>query len=507
MEDTRGEVWLIGAGPGDEGLMTVKGLAKLAQADAVVYDRLANPALLAKVRTDAQQVDVGKLPGRHAVPQEEINRLLIRLAKQGKKVARLKGGDPFVFGRGGEEALALRREGIPFQVIPGVTSACAAPAYAGIPVTHRGLASSFHVITGHNGEDIADHGPDYALLAKLEGTLVFLMGVSRLREITQALLAHGMAPDTPAAVISRGTTVAQVKVVATVSAVAHEAEARRIAAPAVIVIGKTVKLEEELGWFMPGGALQGKSVVITRRAEQIAELAAPLGEMGGNILPFPCISLKEYEDDPFARFLRRQPEEGDWLVFTSPNGAAFFFRKLARLHVDIRRFCGYRIAAIGSTTANCLQERGIYPDLIPEEYTSDALANALAGMAQGTVVLLRAKRGAQALPERLRASGAMVLEVPLYETLPASQPCPEQEEALLNADYLTFLSASAVQGFLAKTRGMAVNKLFCKPAFAIGRCTCRALKDSGFQNVIMAEQATMASLLEKIREWSENNGV
>ncbi len=495
-----GQVWLIGAGPGDEGLITVKGAHLLSQADAVVYDRLANPALLHYASPAAQFIDVGKFAGNHPVPQPEINRMLIHLAQEGKNVARLKGGDPFVFGRGGEEAQALEQAGVPFFVVPGITSAIAAPAYGGIPVTHRDFASSFHVITGHGS---ADHGLsflDYEILAKLKGTLVFLMGVSHLPDITHHLTAHGMLPATPAAVIERGTLPEQRKICGTLADIADLAQQNGVQSPAVIVVGAVAGLSQELNWFQ--GKNKCKTIAVTRSAEQAPELCTLLQMIGFDTVTVPCIKLEHINDDAFHRFLQYQPCEDDWLVFTSPNGVGFFFEKLYQSEFDIRKLLPYHVAAIGSATADKLKKHGICADAVPEEYTSEALGKLLAGKIKGRAFLMRAKQASPELSHILQYAGVSVEEIPLY-SIRTPVFTADQARQAVQADCYTFLSPSAVHGFTKLMQGE--NSCFQKPAFAIGRVTKTALEEKGFTNIITARVSTVQGLADTIREWSETN--
>lgn len=500
MKQGLGEVWLIGAGPGDEGLITVKGASLLAQADAVVYDHLANPALLTYASPLAQMIDVGKYAGNHPVPQEEINRILISLVKEGKNVARLKGGDPFVFGRGGEEAQALCRAGIYFSVIPGVTSAAAVPAYGGIPVTHRDFASSFHVITGHDSKNKEKSFLDFSVLAKLTGTLVFLMGVSQLPEIASRLMDNGMLSETPAAVIERGTMPEQRRVCGTLASIAGLAKENGVQSPAVIIIGAVAGLAEELDWF--GKEREKKTILVTRRAEQAQELCRPLHSIGFNTVSIPCIALKPKSGNALRCFFDHQPSEDDWLVFTSPNGVNIFFEQLFSLDFDIRKLYPYHIAALGSATAERLKKHGICAQAVPETYNSEALGKLLAGKVKGRAFLMRAEQASPVLAYILREAAVAIEEIPLYSisTLAFSEI---QVQQAIHADYYTFLSPSAVRGFAELVQG----EVSCshKPAFAIGGVTRAALEEEGFTNIVTAHISTVQGLVDTIKEWSDIN--
>ncbi len=373
---TVGTVYLVGAGPGDPELITVAGLAALRRADVVVYDRLAPPALLREAKPEALLIDAGKAAGAHTLSQEAINTLLIEHARAGRTVVRLKGGDPFLFGRGGEEALALRRAGIPFRVVPGVTSAIAAPACAGIPVTHRGVAGSVLIATGHEAADGPGASYDWAALARAADTLVFLMGVERLPTIVERLLAAGRPAEQPAALIRWGSTPEQEVVTATLGTIAARARERGIRPPAALVVGEVVRLREELAWLeeLP---LFGARVLVTRAREQASGLAARLRALGAVPLEFPAIACAPLEDPaPLDAALATLPEQ-DWVVFTSQNGVTAAWERLTALGRDARAFGAAKVCAIGPATAAALAARGIRADLVPETFTTAGVLAAL----------------------------------------------------------------------------------------------------------------------------------
>ena len=437
-----GTVTLVGAGPGGRGLLTLAGAEAIAQADAVVYDRLVDGSVLDLLPLHAVRVDVGKESGRHPVPQDQINEILVCLARQGKTVVRLKGGDCYLFGRGGEECEYLRENGVPFRVIPGVTSAFAAPAFAGIPVTHRDCCSSVHIVTAHARAGRALK-IDFASLVRLDGTLVFLMGLSALEQVTDGLLTAGIAPDMPAAVIENGARGTQRKVVATIAGLADRVRAAGLRSPALIVVGRVCGLSDTLDWFtsLP---LHGKTVVVTRPRGRAGTLAARLRALGAEGTEAPCI-----ETGPLADAL---DQRHDWAVFTSPAGVQAAVHALRALGRDLRALYGMKLAAIGRGTADALADCGLTADLLPRQYDGAHLADALiSAMPQGgAALLLRAAQGGRLLPEKLAAAGVRVTDVPLYDTVYRCEKA-DAIRALLEqgaADVVTFTSASTVEGFV-----------------------------------------------------------
>ena len=493
-----GKVTLVGAGPGGRELLTLAGAAAIEKADAVVFDRLVNEDILGLIPETAVRVNVGKENNHHPVPQDQINEILVRLAKEGKNVVRLKGGDCYLFGRGGEECEYLLENGVPFQVIPGVTSALAAPAFAGIPVTHRDFCSSVHIITAHAraGKPLQI---DFDSLVKAGGTLVFLMGLTALEQVMAGLLAAHIAPDMPAAVIENGTRGNQRKVVATVSDLAPQVRAAGLKSPALIIVGKVCTLSDRLDWFTPL-PLHGKTVVVTRPRERAGTLAARLREQGANVIEAPCIQTVERENvQPLADALR---QKHDWAVFTSPAGVHAAVHALAKLGRDLRALYGMKLAAIGRGAADALAGYGLTADLIPAQYDGEHLADALtAAMPQGgAALLLRAAAGGQILPEKLKAAGVYVTDVPLYDT---EYSCAKADElrAMLEAgtaDVVTFTSMSTVEGF---TQAVGAADYTGFSALCIGEQTAQAARKY-HMNVKIAENATIDAMIACLLEES-----
>jgi uroporphyrinogen III methyltransferase/synthase len=433
-----GTVWLVGAGPGDPGLLTLRGAEVLATADVVVHDRLANAALLDLAPPGAERISVGKAPGRVELDQDGINALLVEHARAGRRVVRLKGGDPFVFGRGGEEAEALDAAGIPYEVVPGITSAIAAPAYAGIPVTHRGRSTHVTIVTGHEDPAKGHADVDWDALARAGGTLVILMGATRIEEIAAALVAGGRAPETPVAAIRNGTRADQQTVRATLATIG-DADVR---APSAIVVGDVAALD--LRWF-EDRPLFGRQIVVTRAREQASELRSRLESLGAQVLELPAISVEPVD------VALPDLEEYAWLVCTSANGvAALFERGLAPAGLDARALGRVRVAAIGPGTAAAFAAHGIEPDLVPERYVAEALVEAFPDPeAPGDRVLLaRAEVARDVLPEGLEARGYSVEVLPVYRTVRAEPDADALGRVRAGTvDAITFTSSSTVTGF------------------------------------------------------------
>ena len=488
-----GSVILVGAGPGDPGLLTQKGRQAIENAQVVVYDRLVSPAILSLIPKDAEKINVGKESSNHLVPQEEINRILLRKAQEDKRVVRLKGGDPFLFGRGGEELELLEAAGIPFQVVPGVTSALSVPAYAGIPVTHRDFCSSVHIITGHARAGAELH-IDFEALRRTGGTLVFLMSVSSLPRICRGLLDAGMAPDMPAAVVERGTLPRQRKLVSTLEKLPSEAEKAGVKSPAIIVVGKVCALSSRFDWF-DGLPMKGKTVVVTRPEDRSGTLTQRLRELGAEVVDYPCIRTVAREENPELEEAMENLSRYRCLVFTSPAGPEIFFRRLRAAGRDARALSGLTLAAIGPKTAKAMERFGVTADLVPETYDSDHLAKALEAV-EGPVLLCRASRGSTALPEMLERKGIPFADVPIYDTV-YTAPDPQKVDALLGEKLLvTFTSASTVRGFVESLPGRDLkNVIGC----CIGKQTEAEAKKYGLTTVV-SQEATMESLMETIKE-------
>ncbi|MDR2934920.1 MAG: uroporphyrinogen-III C-methyltransferase [Candidatus Adiutrix sp.] len=482
-----GTVYLVGAGPGDPGLLTLRASELIKTADALIYDYLAAPEILKLAPAGCRLIYVGKKSGCHALPQEEINRLLVREARSGGRVVRLKGGDPYVFGRGGEEALELARAGLPFQVVPGVSSTVAAAAYAGIPLTHRGLSSQAALITGHESPDKTASAHDWAALAKM-GTLVMVMGVAGLEFSCQALIRAGRAADTPAALIQWGTTPRQRTVAASLADLPARARAAGLGAPAVLVVGEVARLRPELGWFekLP---LFGRRLLVTRGQERAGRLAALLSELGAEVWARPVIATASLAETGIFNDLSGY----DWLVFTSPTGAEIFLRGLMASGRDVRALGAMKIAVIGPGTAEALAPFGLRADLMPAEHVAEGLLAALAaaGLAGRRVLLARAKAGRDVLPEGLARAGAQVRDLPLYLTFH-----PDWDEPLPGRpDLTTFTSSSTAEGLAARVPE-AERALF--PAASIGPVTTRTARRLGFPVAVEAETSTLPGLVEAV---------
>ncbi|HYJ22547.1 MAG TPA: uroporphyrinogen-III C-methyltransferase [Solirubrobacterales bacterium] len=439
-----GVVYLVGAGPGDPGLMTARSLDLIAGADAVFYDRLIPPGALDGAREDAELVYVGKQPGVPSVPQDEIGARLIEAAQVGKSVVRLKGGDPFVFGRGGEEGEALRAAGVEFEVVPGVTAGVAATAYAGIPVTHRDDASAVAFVTGHEDPEKAESALDWDALAGFPGTLVFYMGVKRLSENAAALIAGGRDADEPAAAIERGTWPGQRTVSATLGTIAAAVAREDIKAPALILVGAVAARREELAW-LERRPLHGRRIVVTRARAQASGLGATLRDLGAEVVELPAIRIEPRLETAEVREAAAAIGVYELVCLTSPNGVHLLFEAIAAAGLDARALAGATVAAIGPGTARALAEHGVLADVLPERFVAEALVEALADVdvAGARVLVARAAEARDVLPDALRERGAEVDVVALYETV-REQPDAEAIEAAQAADYVTFTSSSTV---------------------------------------------------------------
>jgi uroporphyrinogen III methyltransferase / synthase len=494
MSARSGVVYLVGAGPGDPGLMTARSLELIGSADVVFYDRLIPPGALDGVRPDAELVYVGKQPGVPSVPQEEIGERLIEAARAGKSVVRLKGGDPFVFGRGGEEGEALRAAGVEFEVVPGVTAGVAATAYAGIPVTHRDDASAVAFVTGHEDPEKEETAIDWEALARFPGTLVFYMGVKRLAENAAALIDAGRDPDEPAAAVERGTMAGQRTVAATLGTIAEAVEREAVEAPALIAVGAVVERRETLAW-LERRPLHGKRVVVTRARAQASGLAATLRELGAKVVELPAIRIEPKIDSDEVRRTVERIGEYALICVTSPNGAHLLFEALDAVGLDARALRA-TVAAIGPGTARALAEHGIRADVVPERFVAEALIEALEGIeVEGRRVLIaRAAEARDVLPDALRERGAEVDVVALYETV-REDPDPEEIEAAQAADYVTFTSSSTVTNLTE-----ALGERFPKDArvVSIGPITSEAARAVGLEVHAEAKRHDIPGLIEAL---------
>ena len=487
-----GKIILVGAGPGGKGLLTLRGLEALGEADAVVYDRLVSEEILSLIPSSAEKIDAGKSPGSHPVPQPEINRILVEKAEEGKTVVRLKGGDPFVFGRGGEELDIPAERGIPFEVVPGVTSAVAALSEAGIPVTARGVASSFHVITGHQKGDEPLQIP-FDALAKAGGTLVFLMGMGALPKLAEGLISAGMDPETPAAIVENGARPEQRKLLSTLARLPEEAAAMGLHSPAVIAVGAVCGLSGRYGWRekLP---LHGKKIIAGRSGSAEGKLLRLLERMGASVYDLPLIRT-----DPLPGPLPPELLDSRWLTFSSKVGVRCFFARLLESGLDTRALSGIKIAAVGRATAAALREKGILPDLVPEQFDGEHLGKALVERTEpfDLITLCEPESPSGTLREMLTAAGRTVRSLPLYRTAPLPLREPERVERMLREGVpAAFSSGSMARSLAASLPGMDFSGV---TAFCIGRETGKAAREAGFRTVV-AEEATLEGLAGKIRE-------
>lgn len=489
-----GRVFLVGAGPGDPGLLTVRAASLLATADVVVTDALVSPEIRSQINASAEILYAGKRAGSHSMSQDEINRRLIEIAASGRTVVRLKGGDPFVFGRGAEEAEELRRAGIEFEVVPGVTAGIAGPAYAGIPVTYRSLATAVTLVTGHESDETS--GVSWGALAKVGGTVVFYMGLGKLSEICARLKEAGMPASTPAAVISRATTTRQRSVTGTLDTITGVVETEKIEAPALIVVGDVVRLSEDIGWFEKRPLL-GRTVVVTRARAQASELASQLSELGARVVEFPVIRIEPPASWDSLDAIVRTIEGYDWLVFSSTNGVEAFFARLEEGGRDARSLHSAKIAGVGASTAAALRQRGLLTDLMPERYQSAALLPLLPDRMEGErVAIVRAESGSDELSRELEARGAEVTMGIAYRTVGNSSGREELEALLRNReiDVVTFTSGSTVEHFRSALGGEYASLMAGVRIVSIGPVTTTAALESGLEVSATASSASVSAL-------------
>jgi uroporphyrinogen III methyltransferase/synthase len=500
-------IYLVGSGPGDPGLFTLKGLGCIREADAIVYDRLAPEVLLEHAKPGAELIYVGKKPGNPSMTQEEINGLLVELGRAGKTVVRLKGGDPYVFGRGGEEALTLVEGGIPFEVVPGVTSGIAAPAYAGIPVTHRGISASVAFVTGH--EDPAKDGSDadWNRIANGADTLVLYMGVGRLREISSELIFAGRRPDTPVAVVRWGTVLEQHTVTGTLEDIADKVVKANLKPPAITVVGGVVSLREAgLDWY-ERRPLFGRHIVVTRARAQAGELSAELKKLGAEVLEFPTIEIHPPEDFGPLDAAIRDLDSFAWLIFTSVNGVEAFMARLAHHELDLRAVPrGAKIAAIGSATAQRIREIGLRVDVVPREFRAEALIEEVTGdsLAGRRILIPRARAAREILPEKLREAGAEVVVAPAYESVPSSGGKDELAKGLGagQVDCVTFTASSTVENFIRAFGAKAATRLLAGTRVAcIGPITADTARKHGIRVDVEAREYTISGLIEAVVDY------
>jgi len=523
-----GRVYLVGAGPGDPGLLTARALELIAQADVILYDRLIPSTALDGARADAELLFVGKEGGGPSVPQEQTQQLMIERAQAGSSVVRLKGGDPFVFGRGGEEALALRAAGVDFEVVPGVTAGVAASAYAGIPVTHRGLAGAVALVTGHSREDAGESGNDkagesvdgessgasgsaidWSALAAFPGTLVLYMGVRRLEQIAASLIAGGRPGSEPAAVVEAGTLPRQRTVTGTLATIAHEARREDIRAPSITIVGPVAALAEQLAWQGPR-PLRGITVAVTRARAQASGLASRLEALGASVLQAPVIRVQplpppvrassDMEGDPDRPTI--DPTPYDLICLTSANAVSALFDRLddgVHPRGDARALASARIAVIGESTARALAEHGVVADVVPERFVAESLVQALSEIPISRALVARARHARDVLPDALRARGVQVDVLELYETV-AEPLSPAALQAVRAADYLTFTSSSTVRFFLQAAGGGDGGLSAATRIVSIGPITSVTLREHGLEPHVEGERHDVDGMIDALLE-------
>jgi uroporphyrinogen III methyltransferase / synthase len=496
-----GKCFLVGAGPGDLGLVTLRAKECIEEADVIIYDYLSNPEMLKWAPENAEIIYAGKKAGAHTLTQDEINEFLVEKARAGKQVVRLKGGDPFVFGRGAEEAQALAAARVPFVVVPGITSAIAGPAYAGIPVTHRGKNSHVTFFTGHEDPEKSEISIDFAALAKLGGTQVMLMGVERIEAIAREMLANGMRSDLPVALIRWATTGRQETLVGNLESIAERVTETRFAAPAVAVFGDVVTLRDELRWF-EDRPLSGKRIVVTRTRSQAGVLSEQLRALGGDVIELSTIRIEPPGDLRAFAELVQNAHAYDWIVFTSPNGVTAFFDLFYKLYDDAREIGGARLAAIGPATAQRIKDFHLRVDLQPDEFVAESIVREFrkqGGVENLRILLARAEKARDLLPKELSALGAIVDEGFAYRTVPETRDDSGARRRLLEegADLITFTSSSTVENFLALglpwPAGMKVA--------SIGPVTSKTARDGGLEVAVEARRHDIPGLVDAVRKF------
>jgi uroporphyrinogen III methyltransferase/synthase len=506
-QQTQSCVYLIGAGPGDPGLITVKGLNILQRADVILYDNLVANQLLSHSRPDAQRIYVGKKAGRHLFSQEQINQLILDHAQKHNCIVRLKGGDPLVFGRGGEEALALKKAGIAFEIIPGITAGIAGPAYAGIPITHRELAGDVAFITGHEAADrVNDSQIDWEALARWRGTIIFYMGITKLDSICDQLIQHGMTADTPAAIVRWATTSKQETITDRLDQLAQRVAQQKIRPPAIIIIGKVVNLRKKLGWF-EDRPLFGQQIMVTRSQSQASKLTQALSNLGATVIECPVIQSAPPVDAKPLQHAIGHLADFDWILFASVNAVDAFFLQLHAMKLDSRALSPVKIAAVGTATAQRLDHFGLIPDHIPETFTAIATAESLAkkeNLTSKNILLPRSQLAPPELLDVLKKYNANVTEVIAYQTLSH----PFANETILQGlkqndiDWITFTSSSTVTHFLAQIDLNILHASKTKIA-SIGPTTSQTLRASGLHPSVEANPHTIAGLIEAMNTSKE----
>lgn len=498
-----GKVYLVGAGPGDYKLLTLKGLECIKKADVIVYDRLANINYLKEAKPNCEFIYVGKASSNHALPQDEINKVIADKAKEGKIVTRLKGGDPYVFGRGGEEGEVLVSEGVDFEVVPGITSAIGGLCYAGIPITHRDHASSFHVITGHLRDDEKENEElNWNALANNRGTLVFLMGVSNLKKISENLIREGKSKDTPVALISWATRHNQSVITSTLENVYETALKENVKPPTLIAIGSVVELREKLNFFEKK-PLFGKNILVTRSRTQSSSLVEKIMDLGGNPIEIPTIKIEKIENNIELEEQIKNIKEYTYLVLTSKNGVDIFFDKLNEMGLDSRSLANIKVCAVGSQTVKSIEERGIKSDIVPNIFVSEHLYEELKPILNSNdkILMPRAKNARDYLTKKL-STICTVKEVHTYETVIDSSKKEAIIELLneVNVDYITFASSSTVTNFIEIIGKENIDKLQDIKMISIGAITSKTAKELGLNIYKEADEATIDGIIKSIQE-------
>lgn len=501
--ESKGFVYLVGAGPGDPSLLTLKGKKCIEECDVLVYDYLASKTLLRHANEETEKIYVGKKGGNHTLSQDGINALLVELASKGKRVCRLKGGDPFIFGRGGEEAEVLKQNNIKFEIVPGVTSAIAAPAYAGIPLTHRSANSTLALVTGHEDPKKSESSIDWASLAKGMGTIVFLMGVKNLPKISAKLIENGKSPDTPVGLVRWGTTPNQRTLTGTLENISKKVEENNFKAPAIIVVGDVVNFREELKWFEEKRPLLGKKIVITRARAQASELVERLSDLGAECIEYPTIKIIPPKDTaPLAKAIDNI-KEYSWLIFTSVNGVKHFFEVLFKKGLDTRVLGHIKTAVIGPATKDELKKYGINSDIMPKNYRAESVVEAFENIdvKNKKILIPRAMEARAVLPQELKNMGAVVDEITAYETIPVS----DRKEELLsdfsagNIDLVTFTSSSTVKNFKSIFTDKEFEQIAGKfKTASIGPITGQTAEELGIIPDINANEYTIDGLIDAV---------
>lgn len=499
-----GFVYLVGAGPGDPGLLTLRGKEILERAEAVIYDSLVHTDTLQYAPAEALQECMGKTGYGHQLPQDEITARIIELAKEGKRVVRLKGGDPCIFGRMGEEALALAEEGIPVEIVPGITAASGAAAYAGIPLTHRDYAPCVTLVTGHRRTD-GGTGPeiDWTAMGKLGGTIAIYMGIRQMPEVTKALIEGGRSPDTPAVIVHRATWPEQKVLDGTLGDIFERAEKAGIGPPALVIVGEVTKTRATLDWF-DKSPLKGKQILVTRAAGQAADLCRLLQERGAMPIELPLIELKPYGHASGTIATLRKIFAYDWVVFTSVNAVDFTFKKLRELNLDARAFGAARVCAVGPKTAAALKKWGIYPDVVPEKYIAESLVTALSetgSIAGSSVLIPRAKEAREVVPEELTALGAKVEVFAIYENVrPKPHPLALKVVQAGNIDAVTLASPSAAANYAALLEEQGLKKDYA-PCVVIGPATAAKALKLGLPVVGEGDEYTVEGMVQSLERY------